>query len=1552
MQSARTFRIFVSSTFSDLKAERNALQKNVFPKLRKLCEKHGCRFQAIDLRWGVSEEAALDQQAMRICLEEVERCQKLSPRPNFIVLLGDRYGWQPLPYEIPATEYETITVRITTEQKEHLARWYKHDANAVPPVYCLLPREGEYEKFDVWNPIEKELLAILRSGVQKAGLSDSVSVKYFSSATEQEIVRGVLSEPDSKQHVFCFLRGIDNLPEGPEVNDFLDLNADSAKETNASKKLVALKNQLRQLLPGNVHDYGVKWKEDGITTDHLEQLCKDVYDELSNIILEEISHLEKIDTLNKEIADHETFARERIQHFTGRAAALELIATYAKGDSQNPFAVYGCSGSGKSALMGYEAAQLRNELPEAFIITRYIGVTPSSSDIRSLLESLCRQISRLYGADETNIPAEYKDLIDELPKCLALATVDKPLVIFLDALDQFSDTDNAKSLNWLPTALPVNVHIVVSALQESEYFQTLTRSLPRENHYVLPPMTIDEGKILLDLWLCNAGRTLQQFQRREIWEKFNQCGLPLYLKLALEEAKLWKSYDKAVPLNSDIPGIINDLFSRLSADNNHGSMMVSRSLGYIAAAKNGLTEDELIDVLSLDKEVMKDFVNRSTKSPEIDRLPVVVWSRLNLDLMPYLTEKYADGTLLMTFFHKQFGEVIKNEYIDDETNKKLHRLLAEYFGSQPYQYEIDGKKVPHYRKASELAYQMMQGEMWDELENTLTDFDFPMAKTMGGMVEELVADYQKAITFPVPNKETMRIWAAFFREGVHILRRGNNEWPAYKILLQLAVEHADNSPITQQAEEWLKTTKHKWLWLMKKQRLSEVAISPCFIVFEGHSFPIAGAIELSNGTIFSWQKWNGTVRIWDKESGECLKVFDRHSGVTNGLIELSNGRILSWSMNTLMIWDKESGECLKKLQGHRESIRGAIELRDGRILSWSGDTTLMIWDKESGEYLKILKGHSGWIRGAIELRDGRILSWSGDTTLMIWDKESGECLKILEGHSDRVSGVIELINGKILSWSWDSTLRIWDKESGECLNILEGHRESIRGAIELSDVKILSWSTDGTLRIWDKESGECLKILEEHSGLIDGAIELSDGKILSWSTDGTVRIWDKESGECLNILEGHSDRVSGVIELINGKILSWSDDSTLRIWDKGSRERLKRLEGHRESIRGTIELSSGKILSRDSSTLRIWDKGSGECLKKLHGHRESIRGAIELRDDKILSWGSSTLRIWDEESGECLKILEGHSDSIYKVIELINGKILSWSWDSTLRIWDKESGECLKILEGHSDRVSGVIELINGKMLSWSKDNSLRIWDKESGECLKILEVPFGDRQPGSVLGAIELIDGNILSWSKASEYRTLMIWDKETGECIKILKQRRSQKSLNGDICPSWKVLIRGAIELRDGKILSWSTDGTLRIWDKESGECLNILEGHGNWVLGAIELSDGKILSWSWDSTLRIWNKESGECLKILEGHSGRIRGAIEVGDGKVLSWSKSKTLIIWDNEMQIPHQYLWQAAAQITSVLFTKVGIIVAGLASGQMCFLDLYDGNKKISLKEQN
>jgi hypothetical protein len=55
-------------------------KKTCSPWLREYCQKRGCRFQAFDLRWDVSEEAAANQSDMRICRAEIARCQAVTPR--------------------------------------------------------------------------------------------------------------------------------------------------------------------------------------------------------------------------------------------------------------------------------------------------------------------------------------------------------------------------------------------------------------------------------------------------------------------------------------------------------------------------------------------------------------------------------------------------------------------------------------------------------------------------------------------------------------------------------------------------------------------------------------------------------------------------------------------------------------------------------------------------------------------------------------------------------------------------------------------------------------------------------------------------------------------------------------------------------------------------------------------------------------------------------------------------------------------------------------------------------------------------------------------------------------------------------------------------------------------------------------------------------------------------------------------------------------------------------------------------------------------------------
>ena len=72
----KLFRLFVSSTFADFERERQLLQSKVFPALDAYCAAKGFQFHAIDLRWGVNEEAQLDQRTTDICLGEVAAAKR------------------------------------------------------------------------------------------------------------------------------------------------------------------------------------------------------------------------------------------------------------------------------------------------------------------------------------------------------------------------------------------------------------------------------------------------------------------------------------------------------------------------------------------------------------------------------------------------------------------------------------------------------------------------------------------------------------------------------------------------------------------------------------------------------------------------------------------------------------------------------------------------------------------------------------------------------------------------------------------------------------------------------------------------------------------------------------------------------------------------------------------------------------------------------------------------------------------------------------------------------------------------------------------------------------------------------------------------------------------------------------------------------------------------------------------------------------------------------------------------------------------------------------
>ena len=219
----------------------------------------------------------------------------------------------------------------------------------------------------------------------------------------------------------------------------------------------------------------------------------------------------------------------------------------------------------------------------------------------------------------SQIPESYKELLGFFRQTLSLATADQPLVLILDSLDQLSNEDFARNLKWLSLKdpLPAHVHLVVSTLPgqcldvlrslstlPGQCLDVLRAFLPAENMLQVPQLEQHEGPAILDQMLSSAGRRIMSSQREVIMSAFARCPLPLYLRLAADIAVRWRSYDDVTldDLPADVPSLVDKLFDRL--ETRYGRMFVSRALGYVTAAKNGLAVAELEDILSCDDDVL------------------------------------------------------------------------------------------------------------------------------------------------------------------------------------------------------------------------------------------------------------------------------------------------------------------------------------------------------------------------------------------------------------------------------------------------------------------------------------------------------------------------------------------------------------------------------------------------------------------------------------------------------------------------------------------------------------------------------------------------------------------------------------------------------------------------------------------------------------------------------------------------------------------------------------------------------------------------------------
>jgi type VI secretion system protein ImpC len=237
-------------------------------------------------------------------------------------------------------------------------------------------------------------------------------------------------------------------------------------------------------------------------------------------------------------------------------------------------------------------------------------------------------------------------------------------------------------------------------------------------------------------------------------------------------------------------------------------------------------------------------------------------------------------------------------------------------------------------------------------------------------------------------------------------------------------------------------------------------------------------------------------------------------------------RVISGSDDgTLRLWDLDSGALVRELEGHSGWVNSIALTPDGRrAISAAEDADLRVWNIETGALILALKGHGGPVNGVAVTTDGRrAVSASADGTLRLWGLIAGRSRHVFAGHDGPVSAVAFAPDGRrVLSASLDGTMRVWDVDSGELQHVMKGHDAWVFAvAVAPTGPWAVSASRDQTLRVWDINVGSQVRELRGHEGPVTDVTITPDGRsAISSSYDGTLRVWDLESGRQVRELRG------------------------------------------------------------------------------------------------------------------------------------------------------------------------------------------------------------------------------------------------------------------------------------------------------------------------------------------------------------------------------------------------------------------------------------------------
>ena len=546
-----------------------------------------------------------------------------------------------------------------------------------------------------------------------------------------------------------------------------------------------------------------------------------------------------------------------------------------------------------------------------------------------------------------------------------------------------------------------------------------------------------------------------------------------------------------------------------------------------------------------------------------------------------------------------------------------------------------------------------------------------------------------------------------------------------------------------------------------------------------------------------------------------ILTLSAHEGPVNAVaFAPKEARFASASSDgTVKVWDAESGALLHTLDGHGALVSHVHFCEGSGLVATAGDDeAVRFWRGDSGEPVQTLRLESespteGWL--------GRL-----DTVIQ------GISLRALQGNFlpgedmgsiKTVSIVLSANCERILARSLDKGLVAWTGNGRSLPARVSDHDDWILAAAFKAELsRAATIGDEGTVRVWDLARGAPLFSHQVEAGSPDGLVRnferLASSAGVSVELDGSIR--EAFDSVALRMVSGAAfspdlqrlaiARVDGVVELL----------------DAGTGSLLRQLSNHNTLVLKVLFLGDGNRLLTImlDGTARLWDSGSGQLVAEFSGLEAPRRVVVSPDSAAVLTLShGGTARLTAMPQGRRLAEFRVPSRISSATFSPDGNRILTGDEDGVLRLWSVSAKPAVAPVRYDlgSNRISGAVFTADGtQVVGVSDDGMGRVWNVASGEPARAFGPAAGSMQSTSfgkqAFTTALSPQGDLAAWgSRSAGTSKVELWRLSTRQRLQSIELDRvsfiSRMTFSGD-----------------GKRLIVVDNGNLTVLDTATGDVL----------------------------------------------------------------------------------------------------------------------------------